>query len=280
KLAVRLAPRGVLQPVLFGSPAPPGTLAEVPLVGGSPRELLENVSDGDYSPDGSALLVLRNMGGRDRLELPIGKVLFEEEPGVTIAHPRFSPNGDGIAFIESRWGKGVDSLAFVDLAGRKRTLGPLTLGFALAWNPKTDEVWVTDHDPAQGMVLVAVSRSGRRRVIAGGTDVLLIREISADGRALISSVKYPASMMCQAPGAPREVDLAWLDFSHSMDISADGTLVLFTEFGLPVGSQSGIYLRKSDASPAVRLSGSHQTDAALSPDKKWAVAADNGAITL
>ena len=53
-----------------------GTLARVPLSGGSPREVLDQVRDAAWGPDGS-LAVVHIVNGRDRLEYPIGKVLYE-----------------------------------------------------------------------------------------------------------------------------------------------------------------------------------------------------------
>ena len=56
-----------------------GTLATVPIAGGAPRELLENVFDADWSADGNDLAVIaadRNFG-KMRIEYPLGKVLFE-----------------------------------------------------------------------------------------------------------------------------------------------------------------------------------------------------------
>jgi len=49
-----------------------GTLARVPLDGGAPRELVENVSLADWSPDGRDLAIVHKVGGKDRLEFPIG----------------------------------------------------------------------------------------------------------------------------------------------------------------------------------------------------------------
>ena len=40
-----------------------GTLARVPLVGGAPREVLENVQWADWSPDGTGLAAVREVGG-------------------------------------------------------------------------------------------------------------------------------------------------------------------------------------------------------------------------
>jgi serine/threonine protein kinase len=43
-----------------------GTLARAPLVGGAPREILEQVQWADWAADGSGLAVVRNFGGRNR----------------------------------------------------------------------------------------------------------------------------------------------------------------------------------------------------------------------
>ena len=75
-----------------------GTLASAPLAGGAPRELLENVQWADWAPDGSGLAVVRDVGGRNRLEYPIGKVLYET--GGWISHPRISPKGDMVAYLD------------------------------------------------------------------------------------------------------------------------------------------------------------------------------------
>ena len=73
-----------------------GTLARVPLSGGTPREVLENVQDADWSPDGDNLAVVRFVPENRhwRLEYPIGKVLID---GINwISNPRFRPTA-------SRW---------------------------------------------------------------------------------------------------------------------------------------------------------------------------------
>ena len=48
-----------------------GTLAQVPIAGGAPRAILDDVEFADWSPDGR-LAVVRTVGGRCRLEFPIG----------------------------------------------------------------------------------------------------------------------------------------------------------------------------------------------------------------
>ena len=92
-----------------------GTLARAPLAGGAPRPVLENVEWADWSPDGNSLAVVRNVGGRDRLEFPIGKVLYETSGG-WISYPRVSPKGDYVAFIDHpNQGDDGGAVAVVDL---------------------------------------------------------------------------------------------------------------------------------------------------------------------
>ena len=52
-----------------------GTLAVVPMDGGSPREILQDVGDADWSRDGKDLLVVRTRP-EYQIEFPIGKVLY------------------------------------------------------------------------------------------------------------------------------------------------------------------------------------------------------------
>ena len=47
-----------------------GTLARAPLAGGAPRDVLEQVQWADWGPDGSNLAVVRDYGGKNRLECP------------------------------------------------------------------------------------------------------------------------------------------------------------------------------------------------------------------
>src|SRR5712692_3489461 len=63
----------------FASAYDKGTLARVPLAGGAPREILEDVADADWSPDGTTLAVVRVVAGKNRVEFPVGKVLYESE---------------------------------------------------------------------------------------------------------------------------------------------------------------------------------------------------------
>jgi dipeptidyl aminopeptidase/acylaminoacyl peptidase len=81
-----------------------------------PAKCSIGVNDADWSPDGTSLAVVRRGKRRDRLEFPIGKVLYESQG--FIIYPRVSRQGDAIAFLE-RW-SGDESVGIVNLAGKKR----------------------------------------------------------------------------------------------------------------------------------------------------------------
>ena len=96
ELAVQLLAAGSAMGVY---PYVPGTLARIPIAGGTPRELLEQTESADWSPDGSELAVSRWVEGKCRLEYPIGHVLYESEkrihgaPRLTARRPRRFPRG-------------------------------------------------------------------------------------------------------------------------------------------------------------------------------------------
>ncbi len=66
-----------------------GTLARVPLSGGEPRRVLDDILAADWSPDGRELAVVRRLEGEFQLEYPIGKVLARpvDSLGDSASHP-------------------------------------------------------------------------------------------------------------------------------------------------------------------------------------------------
>src|SRR5438132_4655076 len=71
-----------------------GTLARVPLAGGAPRAILQDVRLASWTPDGKNLAVTRMVGGRQRVEYPVGKPIYETEGFVNDL--RVSPDGNRI----------------------------------------------------------------------------------------------------------------------------------------------------------------------------------------
>ena len=250
-----------------------GTLARVPLVGGAPREVMENVEWADWSPDASTLAIVRYEQGRHRLEYPPGKVLYQ--PDGWIGNIRISRKNDAVAFIDHpTLGDDGGSVAIVDLAGKKTTL---STGWdsiqGLAWAPGGEEVWFSATSTGGDRSLYAVDLSGKLRLLARVPGELTILDVGHDGKVLLTRGNDRAGLIGMAPGAGKERDLSWLDWSTPGDLSSDGSTILFTESGEGGGPKYAVFLRKTDGSPAVRLS--EGTGVALSPDGKWAVVRPN-----
>ncbi len=247
-----------------------GTLARMPLEGGAPREILDGVREAEWAPDGGDLAVIRDVGGKDRLEFPAGKVLAET--GGYFSDPRFSPRGDRIAFFQHPF-KFDDrgEVAVVDLAGRKTILSEGYWGEqGLAWSQAGDEVMFSAGNAYNNFRVYAVSLAGKRRVALESAGGLTIHDIRADGRWLTTRDDFFREMQVLAPGQPRERDLSWLDLSDPTALSADGKTLLFSEESGSVGVNYAVCLRQTDGSPVVRLGEGSAGD--LSLDGRWALA--------
>jgi Tol biopolymer transport system component/tRNA A-37 threonylcarbamoyl transferase component Bud32 len=245
----------------------PGTLARVPLSGGAPREILENVNDADWSPDGANLAVSRTVGGKNRIEYPVGVVRYESDTSAPQLL-RVSPQGDHIAFFEHDNDVGDYTVTVLDMNGRKQALSrgwQELLG--LAWSSKGDEVWFGAAKAGGEPALRAVSLVGKERTVVGTPATMIIDDVTRDQKVLVTVVDSRLGISGLPPGAKQEQDLSWFDASRVYDISADGSTILFAELSYGAARNPAIYLRKTDGSPAVRLGdGNHP---ALSPDGKW-----------
>ncbi len=238
-----------------------GTLARVALGGGTPREVLENVQDADWAPDGSKLAVARLVGETRRLEYPVGKVIYQSAGWVS--HVRFSPDGKLLAFLDHpQRGDDIGIVKVVETDGKPHLTGPsATSGL---WSVRGDEVWSTANR------LQATSLSGKTRVIWAFPGDGSIQDIARDGRALFIRETRRRETAGLAPGETAERNLSWLDWSNPRDISSDGSTLLFDEESSSPTGRYLIYLRKTDGSPAVMIGRGRSFG--LSPDGRWAVA--------
>jgi serine/threonine protein kinase/Tol biopolymer transport system component len=247
-----------------------GTLAQVPLAGGAPRELMKDVEWADWSPDGKSLAIARFVKGTERLEFPAGKVLHET--GGWIGEPRVSPKGDRIAFIDHpSAGDNGGAVTVVDLTGKKTVLSSdWSAAEGLAWSPSGDEVWFSASKSGSNQMLYAVTPSGKLRLVERSAGAVRLLDVARDGRVLVSEENARLMMLAHTPGSAELRDLSWLDWSAPQDISSDGQTVIFTEGGEGGGAGYSVYIRKIDGSPAVRL-GDGQGQS-LSPDGQWVLA--------
>jgi eukaryotic-like serine/threonine-protein kinase len=250
-----------------------GTLAHLPVDGGAARDLFEDVQEADWSPDGSKLAVVRWVKGRNRLEYPVGKVLYEAAG--YISHPRVSPKGDRVAFMDHpAQGDNRGWVAVVDGAGKKTVL---SRGWAaeegLAWSAAGDEVWFTARLAGEAYALYAVTLSGQERLILRTTASVMLHDISRDGQVLLANLNDSINIVVQPPGETTERDLSWLNQGRLTALSPDGKTILFGYWGEGAGINYAVYLRQTDGSPAVRLGDGARPR--LSPDGKWVLAVLN-----
>ncbi len=247
-----------------------GTLCRTSIFSNShPRELLEHVQEADWSPDGDKLAVVREVSGRSRLEYPADNILYET--GGWISHPRFSPRGDLIAFIDHPLqNDDRGSIAVIDLEGNLRQLSTDWISaLGLAWTEQGDEVWFTATKLGNSRALYAVTLKGEERLVKRTTGALTLRDISSRGDVLMTRQSTRVAIIGRAPDETRERDLSWLDWSLARDLSPDGSTLLFTEAGEGGGASYGVYIRGTDGSDAVRLGSGSAL--ALSPDGRWAL---------
>jgi Tol biopolymer transport system component len=246
-------------------------LARAPLSGGPPREILEQVRAADWARDGSDFAVVRYDHGTLKLEYPIGATLVSSPSGSAFSHPRISPNGDMVAFLEHPvTSDDRGSVAVVDRTGRKTTLSS---GWAsiegLAWGKDADEILFTAAEVGADSALYAVDLSGKRRLVEKAPGRLVLHDVAPDGTLLLERNSHRMEMRAlRADG--EDVDLSWFDFSGPADLSADGKTLLFYESGEGGGQAYSVYVRPTDGALPVRLGDGRAT--ALSPDGRSVVA--------
>lgn len=247
-----------------------GTLARAPMIGGAPRPILEHVREADWSPDGSELAIVRRADGRERLEFPIGTVLYETSG--YISHIRFSPKGDRIAFADHPlYADDNGNIAVVDLSGRKTTLVTGLSGTrGVVWAPSGNEIWFTSSFlPHTGESLRGVTLDGRTRVLLTLPQDCKLLDVARDGRILMETEIVNRHIEAVHHGDPEAHDLSMFDQSIATALSQDGRTVLVTDQGSFAGLTYSTYLRRVDQAEAVRLGDGQGAD--LSPDGRWAL---------
>jgi eukaryotic-like serine/threonine-protein kinase len=242
-------------------------LARVPMNGGAPRELLDNVIAADWSRDATQLAVARFENGKCRLEYPIGKPLYETIGW--ISHMRLAPQGDAIAFMDHPIsGDDRGTVMIVDLKGNKHTLTPEWIGEqGLAWSPDGSEVWFTatsSYDWSRD--LYAVSRSGKKRLVVRTPAALYLEDIASDGRVLLRQEERRYEVAVGQVGGETHL-LSWLEIMQPTSVSRDGKYAVIVDQSGIGGTDYTAYLAKLDGSPAVLLGSGFP--GGISPDNKW-----------
>jgi len=267
ELAIRL------KTVFFGGYARVGTLARVPLSGGTPREVLDNVQDADWAADGEHMAIVRYIPENShwRLEYPIGKVLLD---GIDwISHPKISADGKWVAFADHENPGGDDEGAVAVIASdgsgkeKKLSSGWVSLE-GIVWSPAGDEIWFTSTNSGSSSDPNAVTLSGKLRSITNVPGGMWLEDMR-DGTALMVTQQTRIGIRGMAPGGKEEHELGWFGWSLLRDISRDGHKVIFEEEGEGGGANYTVFVRDTDGTPPARIGPG--MGEAISPDNKWVI---------
>jgi eukaryotic-like serine/threonine-protein kinase len=246
----------------------PGNLARTFADNSAPKPEIANVQAADFTPDGSALAIVRWLPAERmcQVEYPIGKVLYRDH---AIGDLRFSPNGKYLAFLaHDSIFDDRGTIVILRSTGEKVTTSPIFESEqGLVWTRAGDEVWITS--PLETGEIHAFSLSGKLRVPLAVPGRLRLFDLAANGELLVAQGIDRRGIVVSTDDRKVERDLSWLDFSFARDISRDGKMVLFEEEGNQSQNYT-VYVRNVDGSPAVPIGDGYGM--ALSPDKNWALA--------
>lgn len=245
-----------------------GTLAEVDLAGGAPRPILERVNDGDISADGTRMAVVREHGSVQRLEYPVGTVLFETHGW--LSHVHISPDGQHVAFLHHpHYGDDRGLVAVVDTPGTVTVLTEETSDSlqGLAWAPDGKSVCYSAYVFQKGGEVWSV-RPGEAPVPLLRCPLSVrLQDIGPDGRILLVGGDTRAEVAGLLAGQTREHRYeSWNDDS----VGGMDALGKIFAGNMQVATRDGEYAafaRTSDGSPPVRLG--YGDVFGMTPDGAW-----------
>jgi hypothetical protein len=246
-----------------------GTLARMPLGGGAPRRVCEDVQEAQWTADGRNFLIIRRVDGWYRIESPIGNVIYKTPRW--ISRGRFSPNEQLIAFLEHPlWGDDAGTVVVIDRSGNEVVRGEYFFSSSgLAWTPDGQEVWFAGELRARGRDLMSLDLTGKLRAILPTPGRLTLHDISTDGHALVATESVWREAVVGRYGETTERNLSWFDWSRLSGLSRDGSFIVFEEQASAVQGQNTVFLRYTDGAPAIRMAEGRARGNPISPDGQW-----------
>jgi eukaryotic-like serine/threonine-protein kinase len=246
-----------------------GTLARVPLGGGAPRRICEDVQEAQWTADGKNFLIVRRVDGWYRIESPIGNVIYKTPQWISRA--RFSPNQELVAFmLHPVWGDDAGLVVVIDRDGKERVRGDYFFSSSgLAWTPDGGEVWFAGELTARGRDLMSLDLSGKLRAVLPAPGRLTLHDIAADGRVLIATEAARREVVVGRVGEAGERNLTWFDWSLLCGISRDGSFIVFEEQASAVQGVNTVFLRYTDGAPAILMAEGRAAGNPISRDGQW-----------
>ncbi|MFN8012849.1 MAG: protein kinase [Holophagaceae bacterium] len=246
-----------------------GTLAIGQLAGGSPVLSESNILAADWAPDGSRMLLVRAEERNNRLECPPGTVLEQGE--WSYQNPRFSPDGQSIAFLRMEPGTSQGRVTLLDLkSGKARALTGMVISLGgLCWHPGGQEIWFTTFSDPEGN-LRAVDLKGRVRVVSAIPDDIRLEDIAADGRVLLTHGVLRKSVLVQPGPSEPFREIGKYKWCSLLTLSTDGRQAMSYEDPLDKDRPFFMFLHNVDPSgPGPKPQ----------PDSRWiTISPDSGEV--
>src|SRR5262249_461751 len=152
--------------------------------------------------------------GVNQLEFPIGHVLHKTAGWISSI--RIGPDDNRIAFIEHPVRH--DNRGTVRFVEPGRPVRSLTLAWAdaggMAWHRAADAIWFQASRDGEPKSLWAVTPNGDVRSVTQIAGTMTLRDITADGRALITRETEQLEMAAVTDDDSRQQNLSWLDWSR------------------------------------------------------------------
>jgi len=243
-----------------------GALYSLPLAGGAQREAVASSVWGASlgSGVGEVAAAIGDYGGENRLEWPLGRVVFKGLD--TLRSPRI--RGDQLAFFQEQGDiTEQGNLNLVDREGKSRVLTTVPGLTGLAWGPGGREIWVSTYRDGESRIL-AVNLAGKTRTLLRHAGRLEIQDVDPAGRVLAAHHSYQRQTFGRAAGESKDRDLGWLDAQATLALTADGRTALLGPLGDWSRLDGTLYVRPLTGEPAQALGLGHG-QSFLSADGKW-----------
>jgi Tol biopolymer transport system component len=236
--------------IRFAGPTP--DLYRVPVVGGEPRKILDNVLVADWSPDGREIVFVRRRREGDKAVSGIGIVgangdgarEIAREENQAIAAPRWSPDGRMIALINrgAENTPGTILLYHPDGTGRRVLETPPPAGnlSAVVWSGDGSALVYGKEEGfissgalgGSGRIIRQEIGSGRSQVIMWSPTRPVDVAILAPGRLILGGSTQRNNLLISGPGSGRERVHRWITRGNAVDrqpvFSPDGEWVMFS----------------------------------------------------
>jgi Tol biopolymer transport system component len=168
------------------------------IVGGEARKLVDDAAEGDWSPDGKQIVVLRWRVRGGLIDSSLGVVAADGGepaeiltiPSHQLVHPRWSPDGRSITTTEIGAGGGHKGLFEIDVAAKKfRQLPGSIVGLIStpAWSGKGDSVIYSQSESPVANVTSSSGRVMRQHLRSGRIETLFWSPTNSDVLDILGS---------------------------------------------------------------------------------------------